>query len=425
MTLDAIADDMRAKLPARIGRGCGIVLAIDDPEGTRIVGVGTSGRADLPIERAAFEIGSITKLFTSTLFATMIARGEIAEDATLGSRIADLPPEIASITLAQLAEHRSGLPPLPPNLTTATASDPYRTYDATMLLAGLRATKLATPPGTAFAYSNFGGGLLGYVLAQRLGMSYADALRKRVFTPLGMSATDVATPGSTRADLATPHDDVMLPSSPWTFDALAGAGAIRSTAADMVRFARAARGVGPSDLTRAIAFAQTPRAAGSGGGIASVGLGWLTSAYGVRWHNGGTGGFRSDLFYDPKRDRVAVAMINRISDLDDVLARVITGTTPLGPAAPDRFALTDAERARLVGRYGFAPGVELAVAAEGEALFVQLTGQGRIGAMPTAPTELRIPVVGAVIDAELPADGGPARAIVLQQNGTTQRAARL
>ena len=113
---------------------------------------------------SAFEIGSITKTFTATLFADMIVRHEVDPSDPI---VKYLPPgssaptfEGHEITLADLATQSSGLPRMPTNFAPANNADPYD-YDETKLWAFLQTYKLERAPGSSFEYSNLGFGLLG------------------------------------------------------------------------------------------------------------------------------------------------------------------------------------------------------------------------------------------------------------------------
>lgn len=153
-----------------------------------------SGRAG---EAARFETGSLTKTFTALLLAELAARGEVRygdrADRYLPFRLPGPP-----LTLLHLATHTSGLPRLPPGLLTRAVrsgwlSNPYAGFGEDDLLDALRRTPLRHRPGSRVHYSNFGGGLLGHVLARAAGGTggdYAALLAERVTGPLGLPDTD-------------------------------------------------------------------------------------------------------------------------------------------------------------------------------------------------------------------------------------------
>ena len=117
-----------------------------------------------------FEIGSATKVFTSLLLADMVTRGEVrlsdpvSRYMPAGVRI----PERGgrSITLEDLATHRSGLPRMPMNFFTPNQTDPYRAYSTKDLYRFLAWYPLPRDIGTEYEYSNLGAGLLGHAPAR-------------------------------------------------------------------------------------------------------------------------------------------------------------------------------------------------------------------------------------------------------------------
>ena len=95
------------------------------------------------------------------------------------------------------------------------------------------------PPGTGAAYSNLGAGLLGHVLALRAGLPYDELLAARILRPLGLTDTAIALSADQASRLAPGHDAMGEPTSNWDLPTLAGAGALRSTADEMLTFLRA------------------------------------------------------------------------------------------------------------------------------------------------------------------------------------------
>jgi CubicO group peptidase (beta-lactamase class C family) len=203
------------------------------------------GSSRPPDAGTVFEIGSITKVFTAALLAEMAGRGEVRLDQPVAEL---LPPGVRipsyrgrAITLAHLAEHTAALPRLPGNLW-ATATDkknPYRDYQVAHLHDYLSGAAIGFPPGTGVAYSNLGAGLLGHVLALRAGRLFEDLLAERVLRPLGLADTGITLSADQAARLAPGHTGKGEPTPNWDIPSLAGAGALRSTLAEMLTFLRA------------------------------------------------------------------------------------------------------------------------------------------------------------------------------------------
>jgi serine-type D-Ala-D-Ala carboxypeptidase/endopeptidase len=268
-----------------------------------------------------FEIGSVTKVFTSTLLVSTTQEGLMGLD----DRLCDLLPEVevfpSDITLRQLATHTSGLPRLPSNFTRSflnNPQDPYAAYTSADLLAYLAKyrEKQRRPSETprTFKYSNLGFGLLGHIVAQKLGTSYEAAVVKRICGPIGMRDTCVRLSSEQSARLAAAHTPSGKPTLHWQLPTLAGAGALRSTACDMLKFLAANLGDVQGSLKKVFEACrekqvEIPRLRG----VASLSarwrrsgltnfippaymtLGWLVSLVepdkrAVYWHNGATGG---------------------------------------------------------------------------------------------------------------------------------------
>jgi serine-type D-Ala-D-Ala carboxypeptidase/endopeptidase len=165
--------------------------------GRRIVAHGSLAKGDKrPLDGdTVFEIGSMTKVFTSLLLADMVRRGEVA----LADPVAKyLPAEVkvperggAKITLQHLAMQTSALPRLPSNLNPKDANNPYADYTVQQLYEFLSSAELTRDIGSRYEYSNLGAGLLGHALARRAGTDYETLVRKSILDPLGMKSTSI------------------------------------------------------------------------------------------------------------------------------------------------------------------------------------------------------------------------------------------
>ncbi len=278
--------------------------------------IGLWQRGELPAGAGSiFEIGSITKVFTATLLADMARDGLVGIDDRVSLHLppgVELPSRGREITLADLSSHRSGLPGLPrgllvPALTTR-RRNPYADWDAARLEEAIPRTRPRRAPERRAGYSNYGVGLLGYLLALRAGASYEELVQRRICRPLGLRDTGTEVDGGRLASghtwggSSTPH---------WDLAALAGAGGLRSTATDLLAFLRLHADRSGRPLAVAARETQRPRARFGG---AHVGLGWLLLPARGRLpvellvHEGGTGGFRAFAGLSPER-RVAVVVL--------------------------------------------------------------------------------------------------------------------
>lgn len=186
----------------------------------RIFAHGSSGRPGVPLDgNAVFEIGSITKAFTASVLAGMVARGEVRLDDAVDKylpRAVVMPSRGGKqITLAHLATHTSGLPGLPSNLQVRDSTNPYAAYTVERMYQFLTGYTLARDIGAEYEYSNLGMGLLGHALARRAGKSYEALLIERVLAPLDLDATRIAPTQAMRARFVKGHNPQGEPVPYW------------------------------------------------------------------------------------------------------------------------------------------------------------------------------------------------------------------
>ncbi len=412
------SSDYQKLLDARVGvaPGLGIVVgAIDHGKVTFYQAGGTGNTVPLD-EHTVFEIGSVSKTFTATILASMVRDGSVR----LGDPVAKYLPAWVhvpsrhgkAITLLNLATQHSGLPRIPSNLNAA-SSDPYAHYTTQQLYAFLNGYKLTRDPGASFEYSNLGVGLLGVALANRAHTTYAALLRARVLAPLGMNDTAVEVPGSARARLAAPHTMEGDAANNWHFDALAPAGGITSTAADMLKYVRCNMGEGP--LAATCLFAQQPRDTIPGN---RIGLVWWTSnSRGIIHHGGDTLGYHAAVEISRDRKRGAVALANGGMPVEDVAARAFDDSVPVQQAeAPEHNdpAVLDA----YVGTYVYKDGTKYIITRRGGQLFAKLQGQETVRVYAAGKDRFVYHVVDAQLDFTRDASG-KISALVLNQDGKT------
>lgn len=394
------------------GRILGMVVGVLDGKEEAVRGYGESK----PGADTVYEIGSISKVFTGVLLAALVRDGVVRLDQP----VAELLPEGAvvpaggerRITLLDLATHTSGLPRMPDNFAPADPRNPFADYTAERMLAFLKGAKLEREPGAAHEYSNLGAGLLGWALARKAGKGYEELLAERITGPLGMKSTAVALTPDMKARLAPGHDGAGAPASNWDIPALAGAGGIRSTVSDMMRFLRANLAEGP--LAETLAFARSARF--DGGGV-RMGLLWHISPRGACWHNGQTGGYHSFLALDTATGRAVVILADtatgEVDELGGNLLRMLAGEKV---ETPREVAVKPEILAEYAGTYALFGDFKLTVTVERGRLMVQATGQEKFPVYAKSETEFFYKVVDAQLTFERDKDGKVTR-LVLHQNG--------
>jgi serine-type D-Ala-D-Ala carboxypeptidase/endopeptidase len=301
------------------GAAIGMVIGVLEADGTRrVVAVGA------PYDgRTVFDIASVTKVFTGILLAEMAGRGEVRLDEPVADLLPDsvaVPSRGRAITLLQLATHTSGLPPMPADFGGTGHANPFAGYTPARLYAFLESHELARDVGAAVEYSNLGFGLLGHALELRAGAPYGELLAERVLAPIGLSSTGVARDDSLGQRLAPPHGAGARPItgwSSWAGSAFTAAGALRSTADDLLTFL--AWNLGPPDNALGDAIRLSHQVHYQHAGRGQSGLAWqiqdlLDST--VLWHNGRIVGYSSFIGFDPARRVGVVILTNSRAPID-------------------------------------------------------------------------------------------------------------
>jgi CubicO group peptidase (beta-lactamase class C family) len=205
------------------------------------------------------------------------------------------------------------------------------------LLHALATTRLKNAPGLRLRYSNFGFGLLGYVLARRADTSYEQLVRERICAPLSLADTGIDVADDALERFAAGHNRRGRSVPHWHLDALAGAGGLRSTVDDLLHFLALQLEEPASRLARAARATHETRAAR---GRLEHGLGWVSlplrgDPRRMLWHNGGTGGFRSFLGFVPDTSAGVVVLSNSARSGDAIGFRILESISRASqPAAP-------------------------------------------------------------------------------------------
>jgi CubicO group peptidase (beta-lactamase class C family) len=195
--------------------------------------VGTSGNPDRPLDAdTQFRIGSVTKTFTAVLVLQCRDDGLLDLDDPVAKH---LPAKAhGELTVARLLSHTAGLQREPYGDVWDTLDAP----DLPRLLDELDRAERVLPAGRRFHYSNLGPALLGHLVAELRGGTWADAVTERILRPLGLDATTVTpTERAATGYLVDAYSDHARPEPPTDFGAVAPAAQLWSTAADIARWA--------------------------------------------------------------------------------------------------------------------------------------------------------------------------------------------
>lgn len=375
-----------------------------------------------PDKDTLFEIGPVTKLFTAAATTNLVQRKQLSWKTPINALLpqeADPPKfEDRFINIHSLATHSAGLPRLPLNLNPADAKNPYADYGQEDMYAALGMAALPYPPSTIYLYSNFGYGLLGHLLEARLDKPYETIIAERITIPMKMTDTVVTLSDEQRVRLATGHNGTE--STPnWDYKAMQGAGALKSTASDMLKFLKAQMGMYRNPLAATYGAMHAPILP-TGAKDTMVGYGWqITSRDGtvVYWHNGATGGYASFVGFNPSRRVGVVVLTNTCQNVDEIGFYVLAPDVfPLGEFPP--LAHVDEQTLqRYVGTYQMAPGVNIAITREGDRLYARITGSPKFRLYAISDTRFGFANESVILNFKTGKKSGPVPKIRIE--GTT------
>ncbi|MEM9674559.1 MAG: serine hydrolase [Bacteroidota bacterium] len=379
-----------------------IAIGIVDENGPRFYNFGYTQVDGEPVnEHTIYEIGSITKVFTAILLAQQVLDGKVNLDDPINQY---LPPEAQvpakgdqAITLGSLSDHTSGIPRLPTNMAPANPKNPYADYTVDQMYTFIGSYEPSREVGAAYEYSNLAQGLLGHILAQNAKMPYEQLMTENIAEPLNMAETGIKFNDQMKAHLAPGHANGEITDN-WDIPTLAGAGAIRSSTADMLKFLAANLGIERSPLLDAMELTHQVRH--NQAGEMRVGLGWHIKAGkegDVIWHNGGTGGYRAFAGLVKETGKGVVVLTNSSISVDDIGFHLLDSGSELNPiqTKDDAVAVSEETLEKYVGRYELAPNFHIEITKEGTQLYGQATGQDRFELFAKSETEFFLTVAEA------------------------------
>jgi CubicO group peptidase (beta-lactamase class C family) len=295
-------------------------LVVD--EGVGMANLEWKAPADAATE---MRIGSITKQFTAAAIMKLHEQGKIGLDDSLAKFLPDFDTEGHTVTIRQLLTHTSGIPNYTAQPGFFAKEAPLDLTDE-QLLATIKGVPFEFEPGTKWAYSNTNFYLLGMIVAKLGGMPYADYMQRTFFGPLSLTHTRYGATAPVVPERAQGYSydfagKKHVNAAPLSMNVPGAAGALISTAGDLLRWQMAltgGRAISPASYRDMIDSAVP-----TGQGDAKYGFGLeITELNGheVDTHNGGINGFNSELSYMPDLGlRVAV-----ISNCEVMLSDLIS-----------------------------------------------------------------------------------------------------
>ncbi len=353
-----------------------------------------------------FEVGSVSKVFTGLLLAQAVERGELSLDDTLGrllrGKLAFVSPQVAAITLRQLITHSACLPRQFGGVANGRAVvAQLRKADRVDLMAALEKQTIAQAAPCTSAYSNYGLAVVGELLSEHYGKSWTELVHERIVVPLGLR--------DTRQHLGDQADRLVAgfagraPAAPWLMDAYSGAGGLRSSAQDLVRFGRAILAGRNGPLGPAAERLLTPLGRYQGHEI-----GYAIFIHGppqrrTYSHSGLTGGYRALLALSPDNGEVLAALVSNAQAPLSQMAQPWWAARY--PVSDKTVAVDAASLAPLAGVYQAGAELSLTVALHEERIFVRSRGGIFRAYLPVARDTFTRPAGGARIVFERDARG--------------------
>ena len=371
-----------------------------------------------------FQIGSITKQFTSAIILQLLEQNKLSLQDNLTKYIPGYPGG-DKITIEQLLTHTSGVY----NYTNDAAFMQTRSTVPIVrdsLIALFRNKPPDFQPGEKFNYSNSNYILLGYIIEKITHKPYFLVVRENIFQPLHMDHSGFDFTHLQSPDKAVGYDPSKTDTSAIIVDSSVSfaAGAIYTTVGDLYKWDRAllaGRIITPASQEKAF----TPH-------LSKYGFGWgIDSVYGKKIveHGGGIPGFVSFILRVPEEQTCIIVLDNRPGKLNpggianDVNA-VLNGQAVRLPVAKHAITLDSAILKQYVGQYQLAPAFILTITWENGHLISQATGQGKIELFAEKKDWLFPTVVDAEIEFVRKGDDTIEK-LILHQNGQNVPGKRL
>jgi serine-type D-Ala-D-Ala carboxypeptidase/endopeptidase len=309
----------------------GLTIGILKNDTTAFYGYGEMerGTGKVPEANTFFEIGSITKVFTAIAVVDFLKSRQLTIDEPIQKFLPNIVKKLEKdgqeITFKHLMTHTSGLPYMPDNLGVLklifNIDKAWRQYDTTKLYACLKDIKLESKPFMVWNYSNLAIGTLGTILERNTQKQYADIIKEKITQPLGLSDTKQTLSADELKRMAKGYHGSKKIDYWDDLNAMDGAGVLRSTTADLLKFAKANIEIPNLLIGKAMVDCQKEVFKGKikdTDNDISMNLGWLNLKLdGVNeiplFHNGGTGGFSTNLFVFREQKAAFVVFFNSVA----------------------------------------------------------------------------------------------------------------
>jgi len=344
-----------------------------------------------------FRIGSITKVFTTTMIFQLIEEGKLSLETKLSTYYPKV-KNASKITISHLLSHRSGIH----NFT----NDPsYVSYlnqpkSKTEMIALIESLDSDFEPGSKADYSNSAFVLLGYIIQDITGSSYAQQLNARIVNKLGLERTEYGGQIDTNDNQAssyTYNSESWVSATVTDMSIPGGAGAIISSPTEINKFMQGLFGgqlVSNKSLSKMKEINE-----GYGRGLFKIPF-YNKFAYG---HTGGIDGFSSNAAYF-ENEKIAVSVTSNGMNyvMNDIMIGILSLTFGKPFDIPNFSAKAISISAENLKKYEgvFASSafpLKITIKVDGNTLIAQATGQSAFPLTSFSNIEFRYKQAGIVI----------------------------
>lgn len=397
-------------------------------------GVADKKESQVLNQNTTFEIGSISKVFTSIMLLKLAQQKKLQLSDPVNKFLPiNLQYKDSKVTLTHLATHTSALPRMPLNIQMKNPNNPYNDYTIKQFDDFLKNYKIQSMPGKTYAYSNLGMGLLGRILSEHEKKTYEDLIVSEICAPLGMNSTFIKVSPEKKKRLAQGHNADGKEVSQWDLPTLAGCGAIRSNVNDLLKFIQVNIAAQKSDkknlLQQALMLATKKQK-----NIApklDIAFGWHIKEDKLFWHNGATGGFNSFIAFDPNKETGVVVLSNisltvsknNADNIGGNILRILFDAPTPPRVIRKKIDITSKNCTDYVGKYYFNFG-GMDITCKDNKLFAQMSSQPSFRVYPESQKKFFYKIVDAQLEFVRDKEGKVEK-LILFQNGTKFIAVKL
>lgn len=315
-----------------IGYSQGISIGIIDSTGTNFYNYGKAfiNSKVTPTENTIYEIGSITKIFTSSIYSILLDEGVFNINDKVGSYFSksELNGDVRKIKLIDLATHTSGLPSFPNNLNINKPGNFSIGYDYKDFYEFLKVFN--TQKKGEYLYSNTGISLLAIVMEKATGKTYKELLEKYIIQELNMGSTFIKVPEKEQHRFAA-GSSLFVEKDHWDLsDVFVPVGGMKSSVADLIKFLKT--NLQLIDYKYSDSFIGSIEIQKEISENNYSGIGWKirkNKDERIIWHSGNTGGFSGFVGISDDQKKGVVVLANSNLNVNEIGLKLLDEKTKL------------------------------------------------------------------------------------------------